>query len=298
VPQQTTVTAQFYTPPEDLRRYFTTFYSIAITMPDGQAVTDALHPEWANLRFFRGGAPRGWIAGGEAIEGKPFVATGPSSRCAHFVLGTTRGWGVGMLPLGWANFVGHPAAACANLVVDGHAHPAFAQFRPLADTLFEAEPDEQGELDRIIAFFRALPRYPTPDSERILAIHAALVDPQIASVGALVEVVDCPQRTIERICDRVFGFSPKLLLRRQRFMRSLTQFMLDPSLRWIGAIDSQYYDQAQFVRDFHDFMGTSPSEYAARPHPILEKFMHERMRVRGTPAQTLEGPRGAVPVSA
>jgi transcriptional regulator GlxA family with amidase domain len=98
------------------------------------------------------------------------------------------------------------------------------------------------------------------------------------------------QRTLERLCARHFGFSPKLLLRRQRFMRSLAQFMLDPSLNWIGALDGQYHDQAQFVRDFHDFMGVSPSTYAACPHPVLEMFMRERMRIAGSAVQTTDRP--------
>ena len=76
-------------------------------------------------------------------------------------------------------------------------------------------------------------------------------------------------------------------------MRSLTQFMLDPSLKWIGALDGSYHDQAQFVRDFHEFMGMAPRGYAHRPHPILETFMHERARVRGAAVQTLDRPDGA-----
>jgi hypothetical protein len=73
-------------------------------------------------------------------------------------------------------------------------------------------------------------------------------------------------------------------------MRSLAQYMLDPSLRWIGAIDAHYHDQAQFVRDFHRFMGMSPSEYAARPHPILDAVMHARAAAAGAAVQALHPP--------
>jgi len=53
------------------------------------------------------------------------------------------------------------------------------------------------------------------------------------------------------------------LLRRQRFMRSLTQFMLDPGVNWSDAIDGSYHDQAQFVRDCRQFLGMTPRQYAA-----------------------------------
>jgi len=99
--------------------------------------------------------------------------------------------------------------------------------------------------------------------------------------------------TLNRLCHRAFGFTPKLLLRRQRFMRSLAQFMLDPSLRWIGALDGHYHDQAQFIREFRRFMGMTPGEYAALPHPVLDAFVNERLRVSGSPVQTLDPPRSA-----
>lgn len=287
------IQVRFYPPPEDLRRYFTTFYVTDIDLPDGQVVVDSLQPEWANLRFFDGACPESWFDDGPRLINTAFTATGPSIRNCNFQIGTTRFWGVGFLPLGWARFVRKPAADHANLITDGGTHPSFAPFLPLARRLFGPAPDEAAELERIIAFFRAFQGRPLKDEARILAIHTALIDPAIDTVSAIVERTGTSQRTIERICHRAFGFSPKALLRRQRFMRSLAQFMLDPSLRWIGAIDSQYHDQAQFVRDFHEFMGQTPREYAATPHPVLERFMHERARVHGAAVQTMDRPEGA-----
>jgi len=101
-----------------------------------------------------------------------------------------------------------------------------------------------------------------------------------------------PCTRLERLCRRHFGFPPSLLLRRQRFMRSLSQYMLDPELTWIGAIDSHYHDQAQFVRDFHRFMGMSPRTYAALPHPVLAGVMRARMVAAGAPVQALHVPSG------
>jgi AraC-like DNA-binding protein len=292
VSQPATIKVRFHVPPEDLRRYFTTFYITDIDVPVGETLLDTLQPEWANLRFFSGGTPDSWIDDAVHLVGTDFTVSGPSSRSINFKLGATRLWGIGLLPLGWARFVARPAGEHANLIADGHHHPAFAPFVPLARSLFGDKPDEARELARIVAFFEAFPAHPVPDEQRILAIHNALVDPNLVTVTELVEQVGTSQRTVERLCVRHFGFSPKLLLRRQRFMRSLAQFMLDPSLKWIGAMDSTYHDQAQFVRDFHEFMGMTPREYAAQPHPILDKFIHERARIHGAAVQTLDRPDG------
>lgn len=289
------VSVRFHPPPEDLRRYFTSFYHTEITAPPGELVRDALHPEWGGLRFFAGGRPEARIADGPLVAGARFIATGPTTRSTDFTLGTTRLWGVGLLPLGWARFVRQPAADHANQVVDGDRHPAFARFTPLADRLCAAPGDPLAELAQIIAFFRGLPAVRDIDADRILAIHAAMIDPEVVSVTQLVARVGASQRTVERLTARHFGFSPKQLLCRQRLMRSLAQFMLDPSLKWIGAMDWAYHDQAQFVRDFHEFMGQTPREYAATPHPVLDVFTRERARLHGAAVQTLDKPEGAAP---
>ena len=292
--QQCTVRARFYPPPAGLRRYFTTFYLVEVDAPDGARIADQLHPEWANLRFHAGTCPDAAGYKGDRLSGSSFAATGPSSRAVRFSIGATRMWGVGLLPLGWARFVGEPASALADAVVDGHAHPAFAAFVPLARELFGADPDEPGELARIAAHFEGCAAGTIADEERILAIHAALVDPEVGNVADLVEAAGVSQRTVERVCQRAFGFSPKLLLRRQRFMRSLAQYMLDPSLRWVGAMDGHYHDQAQFVRDFKAFMGMTPRQYAGMEHPILSAIMQERVRFAGKAVQTLDGPQGTL----
>jgi AraC-like DNA-binding protein len=282
---------RFHAPPEDLRKFFTTFYLTEFDPPEGGTIEDSLHPEWAGLRLFDGPGPESWIGKQSAVKAR-FSVTGPTSRAVHFRLGKTRFWGIGLLPLGWAQFAAGAAADCANLVSDGSCEPAFAPFRPLWERLYQGAPNEFAELARIVAFFRALAQPLHRDAKRIGAIHAALVDPEIGTVAQLVEHVGAQQRTVERLCLRVFGFPPKLLLRRQRIMRSIAQFMLDPSLKWIGSIDSHYHDQAQFVRDFKEFMGVTPRDYAATPHPVLLTFMRERERIAGSAVQTLDKPEG------
>lgn len=284
------VRVRFHRPPEALSRYFTTFYLTEIDVPDGARVTDYLHPEWANLRIFSGDTPDTEIAGQPPGSGMAAIVTGPTSTALRFTVGTSRIWGVGLLPLGWAQFVGQPAKSHADRFYDVAREKFLSPLRPLARTLFGPAPDEAGELARIIAHFAARADAGLVDEDRILAVHAALVDPDVATVAAMAEAAGLPSHTLERVCAKHFGFSPRLLLRRQRFMRSLVQYMLDPSLRWIGAIDGHYHDQAQFVRDFHRFIGMSPSEYAAQPHPVLSAVMRARLEAAGEAVQALHPP--------
>lgn len=284
------VRVRFYQPPAALRPYFTTFYITEIDVLNGARVTDHLHPEWANVRFVEGNLPESEIEGSPPMHGVAAIATGPTSTTTRFTIGTARIWGVGLLPLGWARFVGAPAYELADRLFDIATEPAFATFRPLAETLFGDVPDEAAELARIVAHFEAGTHHALHDEGRIMACHNAIIDPEIGSVAEMAEAAGLASHTVERICRRYFGFPPRMLLRRQRFMRSLVQYMLDPSLHWITAMDSHYHDQAQFVRDFHRFMGMSPSEYGALPHPVLSGVMIARQQSAGAAVQALHRP--------
>lgn len=284
------IAVRFCVPPPALRPYFTTFYETRVAVPGGGRTTDYLHPEWANMRFIRGEPPVGELPGQPPLTGACFVASGPTSSAIRFTIGSFRLWGIGLLPLGWAKFVGTPAAREADMLVDGRRHAAYAEFVPLHDAMFDENDDPEAELARIEAHFMARLGCPVADEARITACHEAVVDPDVHDVGDLVERSGIGQRTLERICHRHFGFAPKLLLRRQRFMRSLSQFVLEPRRKWIGALDGHYHDQAQFVRDFRRFMGMTPRQYAALDHPILEAVMRARMEFSGAPVQTLDVP--------
>ena len=285
--QANAVTVRFYPPPEDLRGCFTTFYVTELDPGEDGLLHDCLHPEWAGMRFFNPSGPSAWMDDGQRHDCLLFQAAGPTSHPIHFAMPKTRMWGFGFLPLGWARYVRLPAAAYADKLCDGHAEPLCAPFRPLAESLFGPEPDEAAELARIIAFFRDFRAYPLPEEKRIVAIHAALVDPEVVTVTDLVGRVAASQRTVERLCHRHFGFSPKLLLRRQRFLRTLQELRAHPGEGWASLIDAWYYDQSHFVRDFHRFMGMSPSAYFALPHQLLGPAARARMAALGASLQGL-----------
>jgi AraC-like DNA-binding protein len=297
------VRSQFHPPPPPFDGCFTTFYHLDLEVADGGRLTDYLQPEWANIRFFTDGAPTASI-GTTAIDAATFgpgsfAATGPSSLPCRFELGSARMWGIGLLPLGWARLIEGEAYDHTNLVCDGSRHPAFARFAPLVPVLTDPQASLEEQFAHIVATMSRLMR-PSRDEARIRRVHNALVGGDCASVSEFASACAMSVRTLERVCRRYFGFTPKRLMRRQRFMRSLTSFMLHQSAggaagRWTEAMDAEYHDQAQFTREFREFMTMLPSEYAAIEHPILAAFMEARARVWGSAAQTLDTPRDTQP---
>jgi len=283
------VVTRFFPLSSTLRPYISTIYLTEVALSDGGRIEDYLHPEWANLRFVDGDPPLAAIGGQPVTEAPHFIATGPTSKSTFFAAGNMRTWGIGILPMGWAKFIPLPAEDFADRSIDGSSHPAFASFAPLLETLRQTN-DVDAAAALIDTHFCTLLTSAPPDEPAILAAHRALVDDDLSSVADLSAKLSLSERTIERLSRRAFGFSPKLLLRRQRFLRSLARFMLDPSMAWIDTMDHHYYDQAQFTRDFQRFMGMGPREYAVRPKPILGAAAVARAAAAGAAVQGLHKP--------
>lgn len=281
--------ARFFAPPAALAGCFTSFYLLEVELADREPVEDYLHPEWGNLRFFFGSTPESEIVGCDTLRNTPFTASGPTSCPVSFRMPATRMWGIGLLPLGWAKFVDRPASGLANTLTDGRSHPAFAAFVPLFEALRDTPANDEGQAEIICDFFLSRDR-PVRDAAKIAAVHEALVDPEVGSSGDLGERAAISPRTLERLCGRHFGFTPQLLIRRQRMMRTLSAFMLAERTTWSQVIDLHYTDHAHFTHEFQAFMRMSPSDYAALDHPVLSAFMAERARVLGSPVQTLDRP--------
>lgn len=284
------ITIRFALPSAALAPYVTTYYWGELRATDGRWIEDYLHPEWPNVRFIGQGANLSSVGAGELTETPRFAVTGTTSVATKFRMIAGRNWGIGLLPLGWQRFIGADASAYADKVTDGHSDPAMAAFKPLANKLEASRGDFGQELAMIEEHMEGLLARPVEDLAGIHSFNAALLDESLHSVGDLAERLDMNIRSVERLSKRVFGLSPKLLMRRQRFLRSLAQFMLDPSLKWLNAMDSSYHDQAHFTRDFRRFMGMSPRDYARMDHPLLSAAARARAELVGEAVQGLHRP--------
>lgn len=282
------VKIRFFPPADELKPYISTLYLTEIDDPDGQPVTDFLHPEWSNIRFVQGGPLEAAIGSQTRSIMPNIIAAGPTSYATCFSTAQMRTWGIGILPLGWTKFLDASADQYADRFVDGADDPAFANFVPLYEILISNRKKDACEEANIInSFICDLLAQSPKDNLLVQRAHSALSDPELSTISALAEILDISARSVERLSKRAFGFPPKLLLRRQRFLRTLAKVMLDPSMRWIASLDDQYHDQAHFARDFKRFMGMSASEYKKIPHPIMGAAVFGRMASAGAAMQAL-----------
>lgn len=284
------VALRFFLPPEQLRPFVTTLYHLEISGPEGQAVEDWLHPEWANIRLIPGRTVEAGM-GRKPLERVPrAVIAGPTSVTTHFRAKRGRSWGIGILPLGWARMTAAHASEYADRYSDIETDPVFERLRPLCACVPDTHGNLIAERNALLRELAVLFATPAAKEAEMQRLGAAFIDPRFHSVAEMVGSLGMSTRTMERHCSRMFGFGPQTLLRRQRFVRSLAKFMLDPSLNWIDTLDSHYHDQAHFVRDFKRFMTMSPTEYARLPHPVLMAAAHARAAIAGEAMQVLHKP--------
>ena len=254
-------------------------------------IVDQIYPEWANVRFSVDGEMTLCTGPGPLENCSPSGGIGPTSRATHFSLEPGRYWSVGLTPLGWARFVDASAASFAERWEPVAEGSVFAPFAPLLEIV--QDPDPEAVVAGINAHVIGLLAQPGRDEDKIRRAHAALVDPDVTTVAEFADHTGMTVRSLERLSHTAFGFAPKLLMRRQRFLRTLSHYMLDPSLAWLDTLDTQYVDQAHFIRDFKRFMDTTPRKYAKQPHPVLWAAARARAATAGTAMQVLQAPGDA-----
>ncbi|MEP7348400.1 MAG: helix-turn-helix domain-containing protein [Sphingorhabdus sp.] len=280
---------KFILPAQSLLRYVSTYYFFKIENDEAGEQEDLLHPEWASAHFTLSGSSRGSIVSEPPVPTPPANLTGPTIKASRIFCGSMFMAGIGILPLGWYRLVPCPADRWANGVGDLNEVPEFGLFKQIWDEMQGmSDPAEMAVLFNAMLIDAITG--PDPLENDIENLHMALANPDIRSVADLSEVAGISQQRLERLSRRVFGFPPKRLLRRQRFLRTLGNIMLDPDLKWSAALDDHYFDQAHFNRDFKEFMGMSPGKYLAMPRPISIPATLARATHVGHPLQALQGP--------
>ena len=241
---------EVFLPAVALRAYVTFYYFVTVEGP----LEDFLYPEWGNVRFVLEGDWR-LEMDGYGSEPQIDVLFGPTDRCGRVTTTGGRIVGFGMTPLGWCRLMGTDAELMANRVrsLDDELGPNGSDIRA---AIASDATDSQGvaRFDALLIDLIATRPAETPALvavDRVLRTRPAGVPEFAAAAGT-------SMRTLQRLCLRHFGFAPKRLLRRQRFLDTLGQVRTAVGAHLREALDAEYFDQAHFYRDFRDFMGMSP----------------------------------------
>ena len=275
----------WYAPPaRPLARYITAYDAYDAALAPGEEARDVMPPGWPAIRFALGTFTWGLQLGRRRFDPGPRDALfGPTSHAGISRFGAGRMVCAGLTPLGWARFIGRNASLFADRV-----SPLDAVWPHRAASLraaLEAVEDPAAVFDQ---FFADLLQHTEPEDEAIGRLLPLLLDPAVATIGDLADRMDMAARPLSKLSVTHFGFTPKLLLRRARFMRALIRMLSTERGHWKALVaEADYHDQSHLVRDCQLFLGMPMSAFVGQPKPLFDASLRLRAAVLGVPAQIL-----------
>lgn len=257
-------------PSADLAPYISGYYRYATDAVAKSPHRAALRPGDANLWLVVSGT--GWRVRpttGKWLTLGPVSLFGPTSALVWSEAQTCVVLGASIRPCGWLRLVDQPAGDWANRIDQS---PAFAgcDLQAFHEQLCGLEDNDAVPqiFDRLFHDVMG----PAPRHEEAVGrVEGALLDPEISTVSQLAETTGLTVRSLERVAYCAFGFAPKLLLRRARFLRSLDAMRRASPERRASEIEPTYTDYSHFVRDSHDFLGVAPQAFLKMDLPLLNQ---------------------------
>lgn len=273
-----------YTPADDLRDIIARHYVFDVTLPDGYELYDRLLTETPIIRILIKGDWAAEVSPGEWRGVGPMVFFGSNSKPLHVrCVGSFYVVGVALRPGGWRTLFDEPADHFTDKMLalgDIWGGRSDALYR----AVLAAGTDETAIVAAIEAEMRALLTErgkPEPDAA-MLAFERIARDDSMMLIGDAADAVGLSERQFERACLASFGMLPKRVLRRSRFldMATVLRGFSQPDEEQLAAL--RYFDQSHLNREFREFIGMTPGQFAKTPTPLLTAGLELRNRRKFT----------------
>src|SRR3546814_65630 len=270
-----------YPPSAALRPLITQHHIISDDMPDDSQPTDQVLSEYAFVGIGQ--------SGDCAIEVKPgiwqrspdAVLLGSHSRAMRVrVKGPFRMAGIVIRPSGWRALFPAPAHEFADDVAPlaeiwGDAVKRLTERMPGLHSDQQIVDAMEAELKIQLSRIGSWCADPPMQAFEQIARHDCTR--QVKDVAA---ELDLSERQFERQCLTSFGHTPKLVLRRSRFLDVAAVIRDMGSQSDEDSADLRYFDQSHRNRDFRRFIGMTPQTFAQTPTPLFTASLKLRLEHR------------------
>lgn len=274
-------------PADELGAYLTGYHLYAATGPQAMGMENWFLPGTANVRIVLDAGPIAVTIGGRRFDPMPQLSLfGPTSHALHTVTNGGIMIGFGISALGWSRLFDAPASRYRNRIVrlSDAARPGFAE-RLL--TVMHGVRDEHGVKAALDRFLAEELGPPPEDAALIKRLADLITDDTPGGVAQAAQAWGMPQDLLRRLCNWHFGFLPKTLLIRSRFLRSLVPLIEAKGELDYSTIDPAYVSASHFLRDAKATLGTTPRRFAAVDNKFLIASLRARAAVLGNATQAL-----------
>lgn len=260
---------RYFSPAAPLRPWVSSYYLFEVDHP---VIADTLRAELPQVRFmFRGFGSFRYGEGPQIVMPQAALC-GPTSVAVNFnAVGPLAVFGAGLLPAGWAALVGAGASEFANTLTDLEQVAGVAARRAL-DRMGEATTPREVVAAADAFFLLLSTRAKAPPLWFTRATDDWLAGSANPDVQLLVQETGMSARQVERLAQRIYGASPKLLSRKYRTLQAAVRLGLNPDADWEQAAAGAFYDQSHFIREFKTFIGMTPTQFVAKGSPWLTRL--------------------------
>lgn len=191
--------------------------------------------------------------------------------------GYVNSFAVRFYPYGFANFVRTPIATLANretpiqvLFDESSSNTLGKRMAMAADTKMRTEIVEEFLLNK-------LHDKTTIDNIVKTTIDTILLTKGSTSITTVLKNDSSRRRQLERKFAKKVGISPKQLGKIIRLQTAL-KLLLNGEAKNLTdiAYESEYYDQAHFIKDFKEFTGTTPKEFLGDNTMALSSLIYKK----------------------
>ncbi len=274
-------------PAAALADYITGYHVYRTDTGSEAGQVDWFLPATANVRIAIDAGPIAVSIGRRTYDPLPVASLfGPTNQALKAVTHGGVMIGFGISALGWARLFRRSAGDFRNRIVPLEDVLGKAFTRDLVAAL-QGAPDDAAVapiLDAMLLARLGAPHADAPQIRQLMEILATDGPTDIASAAAQ---LDIPTHALRRLSVRHFGFPPKMLLLRARFLRSFVRLMMAGGEADYTTIDRSYFDASHFLRDSATFLGMTPRRFMALTKPFLKASLRARNAVLGSPTQVL-----------
>jgi len=267
-------------PAEDLRPWVGWLYATSVKAPEDYVLECSLLSDASIVRIQLEGQWKAETHDGQLEHGRAALLFGPMSKAMPVsVRGSFTSVGFALRPGVGHAVLGRRAADFVDRIVpigdlglDDKALMASLEAAASPEDLLVALEDWMRD---IIARTGAKP--PDPVSHRFDML--ALSDPA-KNVAEFATECGISTRSLERICKRDFGLSPKQVLRRARAIDMASALRGVADSAEAEELELRFYDQSHMTHEFTKLFGMTPRQFMTTPQPLMTLSLESRQSRR------------------
>lgn len=279
---------RFERPAADLAGYLADYHVFDSQRELHDGTFTRMLPTWPVIRFILTDGPIALTLGRRDYDPMPAAAVyGTTSRASRMKTHGGVTIGAGITPLGWARLFSLPATQLRDRIAPLEALMPGCDVRRISERLRASDrgPAVKPLLD---AFFRQCLGPPHPEEPALRALMALIADDTTHDLASAAAQAGIGEARLRRLSYRYFGFPPKMLLIRTRFLRSFLAAWGDDDVVDYRRISGAYHDISHFLRDANRFLGMTPKRFVGQETQYLRACIRARALVLGSRTSAIQ----------